>query len=213
MDQVLGSTAGNALEMREAIDFLTGHGRREPRLEAVTLALAGEMLALGGQAEDAAAGQAVARRALDSGAAAERFERMVAALGGPRSVLSPRFAGLPRARVELDLPAPRAGLLAAMDTREIGLVVVDLGGGRRVASDVVDPAVGLSQLRPLGTRVGVGDALMRVHARGRAQAEAALERLQCAVRIEQAAPPRRPVLIERMAAPGKPRGRVIEPAF
>lgn len=213
MDQVLGSTAGNALEMREAIDFLTGRGRREPRLEAVTLALAGEMLALAGVSVDAAAGEARARRALDSGAAAERFERMVAALGGPRSVLSPRFAGLPRARVELDLAAPRAGVLTAMQTREIGLAVVELGGGRRVASDVVDPAVGLSQLRPLGTRVSAGDALMRVHARSRAQAEAALERLQRALRIEQTAAPQRPVLIERMSAPGKPRGRVKEPAF
>ena len=135
MNQVLGRTAGNALEVQEAIDFLTGRGPREPRLEAVTLALCGEMLALSGLCADAKAGQALARRALDSGDAAERFARMVAALGGPRNVLSPRFAGLPKARVVLPLPSPRAGVIAAMDTREIGLAVVALGGGRRIASD------------------------------------------------------------------------------
>ena len=198
MNQVLGRSAGNALEMREAIDFLTARGPREPRLEAVTLALAGQMLSLCGLAADPGAGEAQARDVLDSGAAAERFARMVAGLGGPRDVLTARFAGLPKARVQIDVAAPRSGVIAAMDTREIGLAVIELGGGRRVASDEIDPAVGLSHVLACGTRVAAGDALMRVHAGTRAQAQAATLRLCQTITIADAAPAASPVLIERM---------------
>jgi thymidine phosphorylase len=198
MNQVLGSTAGNALEMQEAIDFLSGRGPREPRLEAVTLALAGEMLAVAGLAPDASEGQASARLALGSGAAAERFARMVAGLGGPRNALSPRFAGLQRARVVMPLPAARDGVIAGMDTREVGLVVVDLGGGRRVASDSVDVGVGLSHILALGTAVSRGQPLMRVHAASREAARAAVERLRAAVRVAARGPKTQPVVIDRV---------------
>jgi thymidine phosphorylase len=196
MNEVLGTSVGNALEMREAIDFLAGRGTREPRLEAVTLALAGEMLALTGLAVDAREGERRARQALDSGAATER---MVIALGGPRDVLAARFAGLARARVVVDLPAPRGGVIASMDTREIGLTVVDLGGGRRRASDAVDPAVGLSAVRARGARVAVGEPLLRVHAASRAAATAACERLGRAITIAARATRPASPLIERMA--------------
>ena len=198
MNQVLGRTAGNALEVQEAIDFLTGRGARESRLEAVTLALCGEMLALSGLCADAKAGQAQARRALDSGAAAERFARMVAALGGPRNVLAARFAGLPKARFALPLPAPADGVIAAADTREIGLAVVALGGGRRIASDAVDARVGLSHILPVGARVSNGEPLMQVHASSREAAEAAMARLAQAVRIAPRARPLGPAVIERL---------------
>jgi thymidine phosphorylase len=198
MNQVLGCTAGNALETREAIEFLSGRGLREPRLEAVTLALAGEMLALGGLARDAPQGQAIARQALDSGAAAQRFERMVAGLGGPRNVLSPRFAGLPRARVVMPLPAARDGVIASMDTRELGLVVVELGGGRRVAGDRIDARVGLSQVRALGTVVSRGEPLLLVHAASREAAQAAIARLNAAVRVAARASTTQPVLVDRV---------------
>ena len=199
MNQVLGRTAGNALEVREAIDFLAGRGVREPRLEAVTLALAGEMLALARLVADVKVGEALARRALDSGAAAERFARMVRGLGGPADVLGARFAGLARAPVVLDVPAPRAGVLQTMDTRAVGLAVVDLGGGRRRASDPVDPRVGLSQVLPLGARVAAGEPLMRVHAADQAAARAAIERIMLAVSVGGEAPVTRPTVIARVA--------------
>jgi thymidine phosphorylase len=199
MNQVLGTTAGNALEAREAIDFLTGRGVREPRLEAVTIALAGQMLALSGVAESSIEGETRARAALDSGAAADRFARMVHTLGGPGDVLSPRFAGLARARVQIDVPAPRGGVLAAMDTREVGLAVVDLGGGRRRADDVIDPGVGLSHVKPLGTRVAEGEPLIRVHAANRDAAQAAAARIAAALSIRSRAPRPTTVVIERIA--------------
>jgi thymidine phosphorylase len=195
MNQVLGRTAGNALEVQEAIDFLTGRGPREPRLEAVTLALCGEMLVLSGLCADAKAGQARARRALDSGDAAERFARMVAALGGPRDVLA---AKLPKARVVLPLPSPRDGVIATMDTREIGLAVVSLGGGRRIASDAIDARVGLSQVRPLGARVAAGEPLMLVHAASRDAAHAAMVGIARAVHIASRAPAPGPAVIGKV---------------
>lgn len=200
MNQVLGTTAGNALEVREAIDFLACRGARDARLEAVTLALAGEMLALAGLAPDAETGQALARRALDTGAAAERFERMVRGLGGPADLLSVRFAGLAKAQTVIDLEASRAGVLAAMDTRAIGVAIIELGGGRRRASDAIDPSVGLSQVLPLGCKVEAGDVLMRVHASSRASAQQALQRLRAAVVIGARRKPATPLVIERVAA-------------
>jgi thymidine phosphorylase len=200
MNQVLGRTAGNALEVQEAIDFLTGRGPREPRLEAVTLALCGEMLALSGLCADAKAGQALARGALGSGEAAERFARMVAALGGPRNVLSARFAGLPKARYVLPLPAPADGAIAAADTRQIGLAIVALGGGRRIASDAVDARVGLSHILPLGTRVRAGEPLMQVHASSRDAAHAAIACLVQAIRIAPRASAQGAVVIERLSS-------------
>ncbi|HET9821853.1 MAG TPA: thymidine phosphorylase [Burkholderiaceae bacterium] len=199
MNQVLGHTAGNALEMREAIDFLTARRPREPRLESLTLALAGEMLTLAGLAQDARTGAALAHSALDSGAAAERFAAMVRALGGPADVLSARFAGLPRAPVVQALAAPHDGVVRTMDTRGLGLAVVELGGGRRRAADAIDPRVGLSDVLPLGTRVARGQALLRVHAATRAQAAAACARMAQLVTVGEPAAPSGPILIERIA--------------
>jgi thymidine phosphorylase len=180
MNQVLGTTAGNALEAQEAIDVLTGAAREE-RLVTVTLALAAELLQLGGLAPTLADGERLAREALDSGRAAERFERMVAALGGPPQVL--RRPQLPRSRWRVPVAAPETGVVEAMDTRAIGLAVVALGGGRRRPGDTVDPRVGLAEVRALGTRVDAGEALAVVHAARLAEAEAAAKALAAAFRI------------------------------
>ena len=199
MNQVLGATAGNALEVREAIDFLTG-AAREPRLLEVTLALAAPLLVLGGLDGDETAARMRLQHALDSGAAAERFARMVAGLGGPAKVLAARGARLPRAPVQRAVPAPRAGTLQAMDTRAIGLAVVALGGGRARASDSVDPRVGFADVLPLGTRVRAGDALAVVHAASAGAADAAIAALQTAVQIGEDAFAATPVVLEQTRA-------------
>lgn len=185
MNQVLGLTAGNALETQEAIATLTG-AEREPRLRAVTLALAAELLHLGGLATSVEAGRARASEALDSGAAAERFERMVATLGGPADVLT-RWAA-PAAPVQCDVPALRAGFLARMDVRAVGLAVVALGGGRLRPQDAIDPRVGFSQLRSPGQAVDAGEPLARVHAATPEAAAAAVRALQAAIEVAAAAP-------------------------
>lgn len=183
MNQVLGHSAGNALEVREAIDFLAGV-EREPRLLEVTLALAARLLCLGGLSGGMPEARAQALRALDSGAAAERFARMVAGLGGAGDL---RLANrqLPAAPVQCDVPAPRDGVLAATDVRAMGLAIVALGGGRRRAGDRIDPRVGLTQVLPLGSSIRQGQPLARVHAASQADAEAAVAALQAAMCIDE----------------------------
>jgi thymidine phosphorylase len=157
MDEVLGTTAGNAVEVREAIDYLTG--TREPRLHEVTIALAGSLIEHGGLAED---GRAAAEQALDSGAAAERFAAMIAALGGPTDFVE--NPDLPAAPVTRAATPGRTGIVTAMDCRAVGLVVTGLGGNRRREDDVIDPAVGLTEVAPVGAEVGPDRPLAIVHA-------------------------------------------------
>jgi thymidine phosphorylase len=172
MNAVLGHTAGHALEVQEAIDYFNNK-HRDPRLHAVTLALCGHLLHLGGLAASVEAGCASAEAALASGAAAERFERMVAALGGPQEVL--KNAGLPTAPIQCDVPAPHAGVLSAIDARALGLGIVAMGGGRPQAGDSIDLRVGLSHVVALGASVQAGQPLARVHA-ATADAAAAAQR-------------------------------------
>ncbi|MBB3952737.1 thymidine phosphorylase [Aureimonas jatrophae] len=185
MDQPLASAAGNAVEVANAVRFLTGE-RQDARLREVTLALCGEMLVLAKLAETAEAGIAVAARALDEGHAAERFGRMVAMLGGPADYLERFDHHLPEAPVHLAVSAGEAGTVRAVDARALGLAVVQLGGGRTRAEDPVDPAVGLTDLAAIGQRVERGDALALVHARDRASAEAAVAAVRAAYDVGEA---------------------------
>jgi thymidine phosphorylase len=201
MNQVLGTTVGNALEVGEAIAVLTG-AAGEPRLLEVTLALAARLLHAGGLAATVPAAHAAAAAALRSGRAAACFAKMVAGLGGPADVLAPGGAALPAAPVRRTLAAPRAGVLQAMDTRAIGLALIALGGGRRRAADRIDPRVGFSAVAPLGTRVAIGQPLLEVHAASDADAAAALAAVGAALTIGDAAPPDRAVCIEVVTAAG-----------
>jgi thymidine phosphorylase len=193
MNQVLGHTAGNALEMADAIDFLTGR-EQEPRTLALTLALGAQALVSGGLAVDTPAARAALQRALDSGAAAERLARMVAQLGGPADVLQDRQ--LPTAPIVRPVPAPRAGVLQACDVRAIGLAVVALGGGRARPGDAIDPRVGLSDLLPLGTSVSAGQALALVHAATDAAAADAVRRVQAAFTVGDTSAAPTPLVFE-----------------
>ncbi len=193
MNQPLASAAGNAVEVANAIDFLTG-AHRDARLQAVTLALAGEMLALAGLAPDRAAGLKQATKALESGAAVEVFGRMVTALGGPSDFVEAHASHLARAHLTRPVPAPVAGHVAAIQTRQIGLAVVELGGGRRVASDAVNPAVGLTGLVDLGVEVAKGDPLCLIHADSDEAADAAQARVLAAYSIGAAQPVPDPVI-------------------
>ena len=193
MDEVLGSTAGNAVEVAEAIAYLRGDAR-EPRLHEVTLALAASLLAQGGLAEDAEAGHAAAERALESGAAAERFAAMAAALGAPADLLDAPQRHLAAAPVTRAAVPGRAGVVTAMDCRAVGLVVTGLGGNRRREDDVIDPSVGLTAIAPVGAEVGPDRPLAVVHAASEAAAEAAAAALRAAVTVGDGAPPAAPAV-------------------
>jgi len=193
MNEVLGRSAGNALEVAEALRYLRGD-EREPRQHALTLALAGHLLQLGGLAETPEAGAAMATQVLDSGTAAERFAQMVAALGGPRDVLAD--AQLPVAPVCVPVPAPHAGYVDMIDVRALGWAVVALGGGRVRPGDAVDPRVGLAQVAARGACVQAGEPLAFVHAADEAGAEAAVAAVLAAVQIGEAAPALLPLVAE-----------------
>ena len=198
MNEVLGWTAGNALETREAIDFLTGTAT-EPRLRALTLALAAETLHLGGLVATREAGNALAERALTSGAAAERFAQMVARLGGPRDAL--HDAQLPQAPVLRAVAAPRAGFVTHIDVRALGLAVVALGGGRARPDDAVDPRVGLAAVASLGTPLRAGEPLAWVHAADEGAAAAAAHAVLLAMAMGDEAPVVSPLVVETI--PGR----------
>lgn len=196
MNQVLGRSAGNALEVREAIDFLTGAGR-EPRLLDVTLALAGEMLVLGGLADSPAEGVAQAAAALDDGRAAERFATMVTALGGPSDLLERPGDHLPKADVVRSVHPGAVGTVTAIDTRALGLAVIELGGGRRRVTDTIDYAVGLDAVVGIGEAADNDRPIARVHARTDGDAERAAEAVRRAVTVDGKPSSPGPAVIER----------------
>jgi len=198
MNQVLGHSAGNAVEMIEAIDILTGQ-QRDPRLLEVTLALGADMLVLGGLAASTEQARHRLMAALEQGQAAERFAEMVHALGGPAQLLQQPQRHLAAAPLRRPVLAAHSGFIASHATRHIGLVVIELGGGRRVASDNVDHRVGLTQILPPGTAVQQGDTLAWVHAADEDSAQRAVLQLQQHVAIGEQAPTPAPVLLEHIA--------------
>src|SRR3954453_10464857 len=188
MNEALGGTAGNALEVRESIDFLTGAGH-DPRLYEVTAALSAELLVLGGPAPDVTTARARFDEAIASGAAAERFGRMVTALGGPADLMEAPDRYLGPAPVVREVHAAAPGAITAVDTRALGVAVVALGGGRTRVQDPIDPAVGLSQVASLGTSVGPQNRpLAIVHARSEDAARAAAEAIRASFTIGDSAP-------------------------
>ena len=187
MNQSLAPCAGNAIEVRCALDYLSGKHRPE-RLHEVTLALCAEGLLAAGLAANAEEARRRLQASLDSGAAAERFARMVRLLGGPADLFERPDAYLAQAPVVVDLPAPRSGIVAGFDTRALGMAVVALGGGRLRSDQAIDPAVGLGDIVELGARVQAGDPLLRIHARDVEAARQAVERIGDSIRIGEAEP-------------------------
>ncbi len=203
MNQVLGHTAGNALEVIEAIDFLKGD-EREGRLEDCVLALAAQMLVGAGLASDDAVGRAKAKTTLERGKAAETFARMVAAHGGPPDLMDRPAEHLARAPVVQPVIPHGPGRVQAMDVRAIGITVVCLGGGRRHADEAIDAAVGLSAVAGLGDEVGDGAPLAFVHARDEASAKEAAEALRTAITISDQAAQATDVVLEVIPAEESP---------
>ena len=193
MNESLAPYAGNALEVRGAMDYLTGRSR-PARLHEVTLALCAEMLVLGGLAATEEEARVKLDAVLASGAAAERFARMVSALGGPADLIENPDKHLEQAPFVVPAPALSAGFANVRDCRAIGLAVVSLGGGRRRPTDAIDFAVGLSELVGLGEQVAAGQPLAMVHARTEAAAQQAVQEIQAAYEISPVALTANPVI-------------------
>ena len=188
MNEPLAPSAGNAVEVAHAVDFLTRR-RCDARVKAVTVELGAEMLVLGGLAGSLEEARAKLTATLDDGRAAEVFGRMVAALGGPVDFVERAEAHLPKAPVVREVFAAGPGTVARIDTRAIGVAVVELGGGRARASDTIDPSVGFTELAGLGARVDAGRPIGVVHSRDEASAERAAAALRAAYGTGEAPAP------------------------
>jgi pyrimidine-nucleoside phosphorylase len=172
MSEPTGCSAGNALEVAECVDTLRGRGPAD--LEEIILDLAAGV---------SDTPRETLRGHLQSGAAWERFQRMVHAQGGDASRLEDLVERVHPAPVIRDFPAPASGVLRRMDAGVIGRVVLELGAGRNKASDRIDHAVGLDRLMKTGGQVRAGDTLLRIHARTADGADRAAARLAGAVEI------------------------------
>ncbi|HMS94972.1 MAG TPA: thymidine phosphorylase [Tabrizicola sp.] len=195
MSQPLATAAGNALEVIEVMETLTGTSVNTA-LWDVTVALGGEALALAGLASDAKDGEGRIAIALESGAAAECFGRMVVAQGGAADFVDRWPDRLPSAPVMVEVPALDDGFVAAIDGEALGLAVVHLGGGRLREGDRVNPSVGLSDLAGIGEETSAGVPLAMVHAVTEEAAREAVRAVQAAYAITAAAPVE-PALVQK----------------
>jgi thymidine phosphorylase len=182
MNEPLASAAGNAVEVAYAIDYLTGR-HRHPRFHEVTVKLSAEMLVLGKLAADDTEARARIEEAIASGKAAEIFQRMVTALGGPKDLLERHDRHLKAAPVVRAVHPDRPGSVQRIATRDVGVAVVALGGGRTRPQDPVDHAVGFTHLAGIGETVDGERPLGIVHAQSEAAAEAAARALRASYEI------------------------------
>jgi pyrimidine-nucleoside phosphorylase len=195
MSQPLGRAVGNALEIAEAIESLRGGG--PPDLGQLSLRLGAEMLRLAGAGDDLPGNEARLAQSLKDGRALQKFGELIEAQGGdPRVCDDP--GRLPQAPVQQPVPAPRDGVVTAVDALEIGLVSKALGAGRDRKEDPIDLSVGLVLHRKVADAVGAGEPLATVHAARADQFEAVRDRVAAAFQIGPAATPR-PLILSRIA--------------
>ncbi|HEY4105968.1 MAG TPA: thymidine phosphorylase, partial [Polyangiaceae bacterium] len=195
MNEPIGRSIGNALETREAIEILRNSGPSDTR--ELTLRLGAEMLLLAKTERSHAAARAKLERALDSGAAFDRFVRMVKAHGGDtRAVEDPQR--LPKAKAKVEVRATSSGYLSETNAYQLGLASVALGAGRTRADQAVDPAAGIELLVQRAERVSRGDTLAVIHARTKSLAESEIPRVKAAFRLATRKPKARKLVLERI---------------
>jgi len=194
MNQPLGTNVGNSLEVQEVIDYLTG-SERDKRLHEVVLSLSAEMVIIAGLSGSKKEAIKEITRVLDSGKAAEKFEEMVMTLGGSGNILEEKFK---QSDIIKPIPATQTGFISNIQTRDVGLAVVSLGGGRKKASDTIDHSVGLTEISGLGNYIEVGQPLAMVHAKNETQANHAIELIQQAYSINDSKVDPLPIVIQQL---------------
>lgn len=193
MNEPLASAVGNAVEVKNAVEFLNG-SHRDARLEEVTVQLVSQMVAIAHNREDMAQVEAEVRGKLDDGTAARIFGDMVTALGGPEDFVQNYDKHLPKALIIRDVTATDSGYVIAMQTRDIGVVVVEMGGGRRSREDEIDHAVGLSNLVSIGTKVEKGGRIFTVHANSESMFESAKKSVLAAIELGSEKPAKKKIV-------------------
>jgi thymidine phosphorylase len=198
MSEVLGHSAGNAVEVKEAVHYLTGE-QREPRLDQVVRSCCELMLVISGLSGSTNEAQQRVEAALSSGRAAEVFSRMVAAMGGPADFIDDVKTYLPEAPVSMPVSSDEEGYLASVDARAVGNAIIELGGGRRKADDKLDLSVGFTGVIPVGTSVDRQAPLCIVHAASREAAQRAAAAYREACTVSNVKPEARPMVLEKLS--------------
>jgi thymidine phosphorylase len=198
MNEPLASAAGNAIEIRNAVDFLTGT-LQDARLREVTLTICTQLVLMTKREHNHVEARQRVEAVLASGAALEKFAQMVTGLGGPSDFIERMDRYLPAAHVVRDVFLAGEGVVSAINTGEIGWSVVGLGGGRTKPTDGIDHAVGFDRLLGLGARVDAHTPIARIHANDAAKADAAEARLQAAYSLGDAAPTH-PLIVDQILA-------------
>ena len=199
MNEVLGDTVGNALEIIESVRYLRNE-HRESRLDEATMSLCAEMLLITGIESDREAALSKTDNAVTSGLAAEKFEQMVAAMGGPANFIAEFEQHLPKAPVVVVVFAESAGTLAEVDTMKTGNAIIELGGGRRMLGEALDLSVGLSNIAHIGDAVDAMRPLATIHAATEEQAETAAAMVRAACTVTDTSVNRKPVILDILTA-------------
>ncbi|KXS35344.1 MAG: thymidine phosphorylase [Idiomarina sp. T82-3] len=187
MNQPLAPCAGNAIEVKSAIDYLSGNNRPN-RLHQVTVALAVEALLAGGLADNSDSAKESVNRVLESGKALEVFEKMVHTLGGPHDLIERMEDYLPQAEVIKPVLAQQNGYITQIHARDLGNAVVSLGGGRLTSIDKLDYSVGISEIAELGAAVEKGQPLAVVHAANESDWQRAANQVIDTIKIDSQKP-------------------------
>jgi len=198
MNQVLGTSAGNAVEMYETVKYLTGK-LREPRLHAVVVALATSMLISAKVVSTQEEAEEKIKTVLANGEAAEVFSKMIAALGGPTNFLEAPWESMTKANVIKDIVATQQGYISAMQTRDIGMSVVGMKGGRVANGEQIDHSVGFDRILPVGTLINKGDVVARIHAADEEQAKVASEQYLSALTLSESKVEDLPVIYKTLS--------------
>ncbi len=196
MDQPLGNTVGNALEVIEAVEMLRGNAPFD--YTEITLALTAEMLVLGGKADDTKRARVLLAEAMKSGAAEKKLCEIVEAQGGDPSAIRD-LSKLPRAKKLVAVKAPTDGVVTAIASEALGLAAMTLGAGRAKSSDVIDPAVGFVLEKKVGQAVKAGETLVTMHVNDEARVKEVTDRVIAAYSFGEVAPPVRPLVLERLS--------------
>ncbi len=197
MNQCLANSAGNGVEVREAVRFLKGE-EQNPRLYEVTVALGADLLVSASMAVDLDEARRKLEACLADGRAAEIFGRMVHLLGGPADFVERYDFYLPKADIIRPVTAEQTGFIGRIDTRTLGLSVVQLGGGRRAPGEAIDYSVGLTHVAGLGKTIAAGEPLAMIHAASEAQWQQAAAMVVHAMEITEQRPVVEPCVYERV---------------
>ena len=197
MNQVLGSTVGNALEVAEAVAYLKGENR-DPRLHQITLELCTELLLISGLENSLDKAKTKLQKILDNGLALEKFAAMVTALGGPADFCEHPAHYLPQAAVIRPVFAKTTGYISAMDTRGIGLSIIEMKGGRTTPQQSLDYATGYSNFCQIGDFVDARTPLAVIHAQAEEQFAQAAATLQSLITISETKPAPLPCIIRKI---------------